>query len=204
MADLIGGIQYVTLSDDEAKRRKTQKTVLERKAYPAFEILIEINQQNSWTIHEDVKTSIDSLLRGDSFMEQIRFFSLPEKIKIFSERTQPQYGSLSNNQTFFPNLTWSSVNTLKHENSLKLKTKLLIIYPYSISNNLLKEVLLRMGINFILTNEVKKASIILGLKKHLNKNISLTQIATKYNIPIYSFNSISYYQLVRLFSKISY
>jgi hypothetical protein len=137
-------------------------------------------------------------------MEQIRFFSLPEKIKIFSERTQPQYGSLSNNQTFFPTLTWSSVNTLKHENSLKLKTKLLIIYPYSISNNLLKEVLLRMGINFTLTNEVKKASIILGLKKHLNKNISLTQIATKYNIPIYSFNSISYYQLVRLFSKISY
>ena len=62
---------------------------------------------------------------------------------------------------------------MKHENSLKLKTKLLIIYPYSISNNLLKEVLLRMGISFILTNEVKKASIILGLKKHLNKNISL-------------------------------
>jgi len=204
LADLIGGIQYVTLSDDEAKRRKTQKTVLERKAYPAFEILIEINQQDSWTIHEDVKTSIDLLLRGDSFIEQIRSFSLPEKIKIFSERTQPQYGSLSNNQTFFPILTWSSVNTLKHENSLKSKTKLLIIYPYSISNNLLKEVLLRMGINFILTSEVKKASIILGLKKHLNKNLSLTQIAIKYNIPIYSFNSISYYQLVRLFSKISY
>ena len=178
--------------------------MLERKAYPAFEILIEINQQNSWTIHEDVKTSIDLLLRGDSFMEQIRLFSLPEKIKILSERTQPQYGSLLNNQTFSPTLTWSSVNALKHQNSLKLKTKLLIIYPYSISNNLLKEVLLRMGINFILTNEVKKASLILGLKKHLNKNISLTQIATKCNIPIYSFNSISYYQLVRLFSKISY
>ena len=89
-------------------------------------------------------------------------------------------------------------------NSLKLKSKLLIIYPYSISNNLLKEVLLRMGINFILTNEVKKASIIIGLKKHLNKNISLTQFANRCDIPIYSFNTISYYQLVRLFSKISY
>ena len=92
-------------------------------------------------------------------MEQIRLFSLPEKIKILSERTQPQYGSLLNNQTFSPTLTWSSVNALKHQNSLKLKTKLLIIYPYSISNNLLKEVLLRMGINFILTNEVKKAIV---------------------------------------------
>jgi stage III sporulation protein SpoIIIAA len=55
LADLIGGIQYVTLSDDEAKRRGTQKSILERKAYPAFEIIIEINQQNCWTIHEDVK-----------------------------------------------------------------------------------------------------------------------------------------------------
>jgi hypothetical protein len=137
-------------------------------------------------------------------MEQIRLFSLPEKIKIVSERVEPQYGSLLNNQNSLPNLTWYSVNELRHENSLRLKSKLLIIYPYSISNNLLKEVLLRMGINFILTNEVKKASIIIGLKKHLNKNISLTQLANKCDIPIYSFNSITYYQLVRLFSKISY
>ena len=204
LADLIGGIQYVTLSDDEAKRRKTQKTVLERKAYPAFEILIEINQQNSWTIHEDVKTSIDLLLRGDSFIEQIRLFSLPEKIKILSERTQPHYGSLSVIQDSSIKQTWYYVNQLKNKNSLKLKSKSLIIYSYSISNNLLKEVLFRMGINFVLTNEIRKASLIIGLKKHLHKNISLIQIANKYAIPIYSFNSISYYQLVRLFSKITY
>jgi stage III sporulation protein SpoIIIAA len=40
--DLIGGIQYVTLSDDEAKRRGTQKSILERKAYPAFEIIMKL------------------------------------------------------------------------------------------------------------------------------------------------------------------
>merc|ERR1711862_1063436 len=56
--DLIGGIQYVTLSDKEAKRRGTQKTILERKAYPAFQVVIEINEQNSWTIHENVKTQL--------------------------------------------------------------------------------------------------------------------------------------------------
>ena len=185
-------------------RRKTQKTVLERKAYPAFEILIEINKQDSWTIHEDVKTSIDLLLRGDSFMEQIRLFSLPEKMKILSERINPQYGSFSVTQNLSINQTWYYVNELKTENSLKLKSKSLIIYSYSISNNLLKEVLLRMGINFVLTNEINNASIIIGLKKHLNKNNTLIQIANRYKIPIYSFNSISYYQLVRLFSKINF
>ena len=64
LADLIGGIQYVTLSDEEAKRRGTQKSILERKAYPAFQIVIEINDPSSWTIHEEVKDSIDLLLRG--------------------------------------------------------------------------------------------------------------------------------------------
>ena len=82
LADLIGGIQYVMLSDEEAKRRGTQKSILERKAYPAFEIIIEINHQNSWTIHEDVKNSIDLFLRGNLAIAQIREFSLSEKSKI--------------------------------------------------------------------------------------------------------------------------
>ena len=204
LADLIGGIQYVTLSDEEAKRRKTQKTILERKAYPAFNILIEINHQNSWTVHEDVKSSIDLILRGNPFIEQIRIFSLSEKLNILSEQIRPQSGSLFIIENVLPQQTWDYLNNLNQKNSVNFHSKLLIIYPYSISNNLLKEVLLRIGINFVLTNQIKKASIIIGLKRHLNQNISLTQVANKYEIPIYSFNSISYYQLVRLFSKISY
>merc|ERR1712078_364530 len=72
LSDLIGGIQYVTLSDDEAKRRGTQKSILERKSYPAFEIIIEINQPTIWTIHENVATSADLFLRQNSIMPQLR------------------------------------------------------------------------------------------------------------------------------------
>ena len=82
LSDLIGGIQYVTLSDDEAKRRGTQKSILERKAYPAFQIAIEINKQNSWTVHENVKNSIDFILRGNPSISQIRQLSLNEKTTI--------------------------------------------------------------------------------------------------------------------------
>ena len=63
LSDLIGGVQYVTLSDEEAKRRGSQKSILERKSYPAFHAAIEINQQNTWTIYENVKESIDSSLK---------------------------------------------------------------------------------------------------------------------------------------------
>jgi hypothetical protein len=61
-----------------------------------------------------------------------------------------------------------------------------------------------MNIHFILTNEIKKASLIIGLKRYLKKNPNLIHIATRYNIPIYTFNFISYYQLVRLFSSMSH
>ena len=72
LADLIGGIQYVTLSDEEAKRRNTQKTILERKTYPAFPVVIEINEQNLWTIHESVQESIDLLLKEEFLVTQRR------------------------------------------------------------------------------------------------------------------------------------
>ena len=203
LANLIGGIQYVTLSDEEAKRRKTQKSILERKAYPAFEILIEINHQNSWTIHEDVKLSIDLLLRGESLIEQIRFFATIEQIQIRSERVPSNYNSFLKPRPFLIENNWTIINKQKKNKSIKLKSKILVIYPYSLSNNLFKEVLIKMGIKFVVTNEVKKASIIIGLKKHIRKNFSLIKLANKFNIPIYSINNINYYQLTRLFSKIN-
>jgi stage III sporulation protein SpoIIIAA len=204
LADLIGGIQYVTLSDDEAKRRGTQKSILERKAYPAFEIVIEINQQNSWTIHEDVKSSVDLFLRGTFNIGQIRQFYLAEKIRIKSKRFQDHQSSLLKTQNSLkhpfslPNKNWVSINQEKDEKSLNVKSKKLIIYPYSLSNNLLKEVLLKMGFKFVLTNEIRKASLIIGLKKHLKQNFKLISLARQKNIPIYSLNQVSFYQVSKL------
>jgi nucleoside-triphosphatase THEP1 len=204
LADLIGGIQYVTLSDEEAKRRGTQKSILERKAYPAFEIIIEINDQNSWTIHEDVKSSVDLFLRGNFTIGQTRQFSLTEKIKIKSKRLQNHQSSLLKNNNSLTdslpslNRNWILINQSKDEQSLKLKSKKLVIYPYSLSNNLLKEVLLKMGFKFVLTNEIKKANLIIGLKKHLKQNFKLTSLAKQKNIPIYTLNQVSFYQLSKL------
>jgi stage III sporulation protein SpoIIIAA len=209
LADLIGGIQYVTLSDDEAKRRGTQKSILERKAYPAFEIIIEINHPNSWTIHENVKDSIDLLLRGNFTTGQVREFSLTEKIKIKCQRLQSSSDSLlknRNNLNESVNIihkNWISVNQIKDEKALKLKSKKLIIYPYSLSNNLLKEVLLKMGFKFVLTNEIKKANLIIGLKKHLRQNFKLKNLAKQKNIPIYTLNQVSLYQVTKLVQFIS-
>jgi len=205
LADLIGGIQYVTLSDDEAKRRGTQKSILERKAYPAFEIIIEINQQNCWTIHEDVKTSVDLFLRDNFALGQLRQFSQTEKIKVKLKRFQNHKylstktrNTLTTNNLVLSTKNWVSVNQAKEEKFLKLESKKLVIYPYSVSSNLLKEVLLKMGLKFVLTNEIRKASLIIGLKKHLKQNFKLITLAKQKNIPVYSVNQVNFYQVSKL------
>jgi len=208
LADLIGGIQYVTLSDDEAKRRGTQKSIIERKAYPAFEIVIEINKTNSWTIHEDVKASVDLILKESFSNEQVRKFSLPEKIKIKFQKSRNYPNFLGKSQNTLKNYlnrnhqNWTLINQLKKEKSSKLKSKNLIIYCYSVSNNFLKEVLSKIGVKFCLTNDITKASLILGLKKHLKKNLKLKNLAKQKKIPIYSLNKISIYQLTKFIKMI--
>src|SRR6184192_2092772 len=72
LSDLIGGIQAVTLSDEEAKRRGTQKTVLERKAQPTFDIIIEIMEVDKLAIHHDVEATVDAMLRGKQPRPEIR------------------------------------------------------------------------------------------------------------------------------------
>ena len=200
LADLIGGIQYVTLSDDEAKRRGTQKSILERKAYPAFEIVIEINSQNSWTIHEDVKTSIDLLLRNNFGVGQIRQFSLSKRIKVQCEKSQNYFDFTSKNRSNFKisrKNYWIDKNKIVSKNTLNVTSKNLIIYSYAVSNNFLKEAFLKLGIRFQLTNNIQKANLIIGLKKHLRENFKLKEVAKKKKIPIYSFEKLTIYQLIK-------
>src|SRR5215210_5138331 len=73
LADLIGGIQSVTLSDEEARRRGTQKSVLERKAPPTFDVVVEIHNWNRVAVHADVAEVVDALLRGFARSATVRF-----------------------------------------------------------------------------------------------------------------------------------
>lgn len=73
LSDLVGGIQSVTLSDEEARRRRTQKTVLERRAPPTFDVLIEIQARHRMVIHDDLALAVDSQLRGQPIPAELRY-----------------------------------------------------------------------------------------------------------------------------------
>jgi nucleoside-triphosphatase THEP1 len=72
LSDLIGGIQAVTLGDEEARRRGTQKTVLERKAPPTFDVLVEIQSWDRVSVYSDVASAVDSILRGEEPLAELR------------------------------------------------------------------------------------------------------------------------------------
>ena len=78
----MGGIESVTLSDEEARRRGTQKTVLERRAPPTFEVLIEIQERNLLNLHQDVALAVDSLLRGRPLSTETRRREADGKITV--------------------------------------------------------------------------------------------------------------------------
>ena len=204
LSNLIGGIQYVTLSDEEAKRRGTQKSILERKSYPAFEVVIEINDSNLWTIHEDVATSADSFLRANFLPSQIRRFTGIEKVQLQCDEALLRYNSfnkISNTKMDLPSSKtrpWDQLNHIKTNQVIKQTTKRLVIYPYCVSTNFLKEVLYKSGVNCVITNNLQKASLIIGRHQYLEQNQRLKQFVIEKKIPVYSLNQTSIYQLTNL------
>jgi stage III sporulation protein SpoIIIAA len=82
LSDLVGGIESVTLSDDEARRRGTQKTVLERRAPPTFDVLVEIQDRNRVAVQSDVSAAVDAMLRGYPLPPEIRYRDIENKIHI--------------------------------------------------------------------------------------------------------------------------
>lgn len=202
LSDLIGGIQYVTISDEEAKRRGTQKSILERKSYPAFQVAIEVNNLSSWTIYENIEHSVDLLLCGNFHITQIRNLKKNEKSVINYNNLKKDFliknGHYLNKEMVLIHRNWFLVNQSKYLKSLDIKNTILIIYPYSLSKNLIREILLKFGNKIVFTTQIKQANLIIGLKKHLRQNFQLKNLAKKQNIPIYVINQRSLYQIMRL------
>ena len=101
LSDLVGGIQSVTLGDEEARRRRTQKTVLERAAEPTFPLAVEMHSRHRWLVHRDVAASVDLMLRGQTARPQIRELGEDGRLQL---RDQPVSGSAASGPRRLPPL----------------------------------------------------------------------------------------------------
>jgi stage III sporulation protein SpoIIIAA len=95
LSDLVGGIQAVTLGDEEARRRSSQKTVLERKAPPTFTIAVEMQERHRWVVHDSVADMVDNLLRGRQPTPQVRTVNEEGVVSIKKELPTAQPSSVA-------------------------------------------------------------------------------------------------------------
>jgi stage III sporulation protein SpoIIIAA len=223
LSDLIGGIQYVTLSDDEARRRGTQKTVLERKSLPAFQIAIELNDKNFWTIHERVEDSVDSLLQGQQPKLQTRTITNDGNIKIEYTNTffpinsffKQSYTSKqpikvlsdpkkildlkSKNQAFSERKEITLKNGIGFIQNLN---KEIIIYSYHISISKINTVCKSLSINSTFTKTLEEADVILASKIYFRENFKLQQIAKEKKIRVYVLKNNTVSQITNILKHI--
>ena len=208
LADLVGGIQTVTLGDDEARRRGTQKSVLERKAPPTFDILVEIQEWDQVAVHAELAATVDSLLRGYAVTPEVRRMDSeghihkgegePITLSALPTRQEPFTDELFSRGRFSRGRRrmWRSpdggegVTAYHSETPLVPEEapppmKLHRLFPYGISRDRLSHAIRYFGIGGELVSSVADADIVLTTKMHYRKKTDLLRAAQEQGKSIY-------------------
>ncbi|MFZ5915806.1 MAG: R3H domain-containing nucleic acid-binding protein [Chloroflexota bacterium] len=167
LADLVGGIESVTLSDEEARRRGTQKTVLERRAPPTFEVLIEIQDWQHLAVHHNVARSVDAILRGRPISAEMRYRDEHGEVKVEQASLEPVYLEPETVQPQQGPLT-----TLR-------------VYGYGIAHNRLRLAAQSLGVPVQMVGGLGDADVLLTLRSHYRKRPRAITDAERRGTPVY-------------------
>jgi len=186
LSDLLGGISAVTLSDEEARRRGTRKTVLERKQPPTFDVVVEIQDRDRLAIHQNVAEVIDALLRGYLPQPEVRQRTAVGTIDIL-QQANPE-AVMADNVRVLPQQSRDDDQALfgATGESVPEDAKPLMIFPYGVSRNKIERAVHNLRVHASIARKWDDADVVLTLKTLERKESErLRQIATE-NIPIYS------------------
>ena len=205
LSDLVGGIEAVTLSDEEARRRGTQKTVLERRAPPTFDVLIEIQTRDRFAVHTDIMTSVDALLRGFPLPPEIR--TRDEKGKIKIEKSKPvENPRMDARETKTPRRGRTSAvaseepiptptPTPLHFEPVRGVMQTVKIYPYGVARNRLMQAAKRLGVPAIVVKEPNEADALVTLRTYYRDRQQTIVDAESRGVPIYVLRSTTVGQM---------
>ena len=212
LSDLVGGIEAVTLSDEEARRRGTQKTVLERRAPPTFDVLIEIQTRDRFAVHTDIMASVDALLRGFPLPPEVR--TRDEKGAIQIEKTAtPEKSRLDGKdskttrrgRTSAPVTTpftgtgsseeATSVSPPPRFEPVRGAMQTVKIYPYGVARNRLMQAAKRLGVPAIVVKEPNEADALVTLRTYYRDRQQTIVDAESRGVPIYVLRSTTVGQM---------
>jgi stage III sporulation protein SpoIIIAA len=176
LADLVGGIQSVTLGDEEARRRGTQKSILERKAPPTFDVVVEIQTWDRVAIHTDVAETVDSILRG---------YEVPAEVREVDEQGEVH--------------TISSAELARERRSLERRGPAVQgptrrVYPFGVSRQRLEQAIRVTASPVAVSETLDGADTVLTLRSYYRRKPRTLREAESRGIPIYVLktNSLSH------------
>lgn len=232
LADLLGGVQTVTLGDEEARRRGTRKSVLERKAPPSFDAMVEIQTWDRVAVHEEIASTVDTLLRGFPVSPEQRRLTaagvvehgVGEPIHLASaekphpfggfgrgggmRRSEPQ---LSRPPSFTPPARPAGVGPPRplrdtqpvRESAAQIVGKSTKVFSYGVNRDRLLESARMLGIGAEVTTMVQEADMVLTTKVHYRKRGESLQYAQEKGLPIYVLRKNSQVQMEQFLKSLS-
>ncbi len=225
LADLIGGIQSVTLSDEEARRRGTQKSILERKAPPTFEIAVEMVERYRWFVHDNVAGTVDELLRGRESAFQVRSMNGKGTVEVTETqppsveplRNTPQRGwRATGRMTPLPAdsspiagttiaaplmgaapIALSERGTHPAEAADLDNTNSLSVYLYGVSRQQAEQVTRTLHLPAQFTRSIDEADAVLALRSQVRNQSKIRHVAETRALPIHTIKSNTLPQIAR-------
>lgn len=182
LSDLIGGIQSVTLSDEEARRRGTQKSILERKAPPTFDVVVEIQSWDEVAVHRDVSATVDSILRGQPCPAEMRSVTPEGEIKV--EETVAPLAAREQAPPPRPELPMP-----RRAAAPRSPGKAMRLYAYGVSQKRVDQAAHELQLPVELTKDVHQANAVITLKNYYRKKPSAIRDAEEAGVPVYVLKS---------------
>lgn len=203
LSDLVGGIQSVTLGDDEAKRRSSQKTVLEREKQPTFDIVIEILDRNTLAVYKDTAEAVDYILRGWPIRPEIRKvdkvynFSTPASVEPVPARVPNVIDKINalDNKIEHPESLKFSFSRQKYVDEVKKFKK---IYLYAVSRSIAEKVIERLDLNAEITRNLDDADIVIAHKNFVKGGAKVLSTAEENRLQIFYVKTNSMAQIQKV------
>jgi len=219
LSDLVGGIEAVTLSDEEARRRGTQKTVLERRSPPTFDVLVEIQQRDRFAVHMDIAASVDSLLRGYPLPPEIRSRDAEGKIQI--EKAKPSPKSRPDSEFRIGNGTTTGPRRssrppaapvgvqdpapLQSETAsapARTPFQSVRVYPYGVSRDRLMQAAKRLGVPALIVKDAGEADVLVTLRSYYRDRQQAVLQAEHRGMPIFVLRANTVSQMEQFLSDL--
>ena len=184
LADLIGGIQTVTLGDEEAKRRGTQKSILERTSPPTFDVVVEIQDWDKVAIHPDVGQAVDVNLRGQPIATETRWLDEAGEVRI--EREEP---------------ITAAKKATRSKQPVK-EDKLPKLYLFGVNRGRLQQMAREMQLSPDIVSNLNDANLFVTSKSYYRRKPQIIRDAEAANMPIYVLKSNTPPQIRQLLNTI--